>query len=150
MPNGRVHFKSNVISGILLVGGGLILRLEPEYIAAIGLGSIAGTLITPDYDLDKNMPKNVLTKLNPWKWMWYPYRKIAKHRGFISHSPILSTAIRVLYLVLWFAVGCLAAMFLGFDVWPLLNINQTQLIFWCFMLGAWMFQDLVHIFLDYF
>lgn len=150
MPGGKIHFKSNVVGGAVLLGMAAWGGADVSSLWAVTGGALAGTLVTPDYDLNKGMPRNILTMFPPWRWIWWPYRKLVKHRSWVSHGPLVGTAIRILYLLLWILVLGIAAAAMGFDSAPLLSLIPYDFLLLGLFLGAWTFQDLIHIFLDYF
>lgn len=67
-----------------------------EYGAIFVLAYLFGTfLLSPDMDLAKSEP---MANWGLLRWIWRPYANLFKHRG-ISHTPILGTLTRVLYLL---------------------------------------------------
>jgi uncharacterized metal-binding protein len=68
------------------------------------LGCFAGLFIDPDLDVDRitrserRMIKTV--GLAGWLWLilWWPYARVIPHRHPLSHWPVLSTALRLVYL----------------------------------------------------
>lgn len=129
--------------GALLVGGSILLFLPPEAQIPLALGAAAGSLITPDYDLNGKMPKNILTAFPPWRWFWWPYKKLVKHRSWVSHGILVGTAIRVLYIAipLHFILSLL-----GYD---LLSFVFDNYLFCVILFFTWALQDLAHIILDF-
>jgi len=109
VPSGKVHsIACLAVAGVsasatFLVGG------EWTQAVAMGAGAVSGILLSPDLDVDSGHIGDAIIR----KYFGlivekiidvivFPYRKICKHRGFLSHSPILSTLIRLLYLSIWF------------------------------------------------
>ena len=35
------------------------------------------------------------------QWLWWPYRRLVRHRGWLSHTPLLGSASRLLLLLGW-------------------------------------------------
>lgn len=77
--------------------------------ACLGAGALAGLLLTPDLDVQRGCKSHAFANrlgIGPlWRVYWWPYGKLASHRG-LSHAPLLGTAGRVLYfpwpwLILW-------------------------------------------------
>lgn len=75
-------------------------------------GAFCGVILTPDLDVDDGTisehfvrsVSNIAQKV--WWIYWYPYRRIMKHRSFLSHFPVVSTLIRVVYAFWWvYALG---------------------------------------------
>jgi uncharacterized metal-binding protein len=69
--------------------------------AAAGLGFLlGGLLLSPDLDT----PSRPTTRWGPLQLLWWPYRRLLRHRSLLSHSPLLGTAGRLMYL------ACLALL----------------------------------------
>ena len=76
------------------------------------IGCFAGIVIGPDNDLEALSTAEVIwvkipiigfTMMHFWSWFWYPYASVFRHRGS-SHSVLLGTAGRILYLLIWIPV----------------------------------------------
>ncbi|MEB3234772.1 MAG: metal-binding protein [Cyanobacteriota bacterium] len=68
-----------------------------------------GLLLSPDLDTRSNATR----RWGPLKLLWWPYRRLLSHRSLISHTPLIGSAGRLLYLA-GLAVGlCLLAGPLG-------------------------------------
>lgn len=90
--------------------------------AAWVVGSLYGILSTPDLDLLDSSGNYSLYTIREtfgyfspiiekaWTVVWYPYSKSINHRSWISHMPIISTLIRLLYM---FPLTALAWFFFG-------------------------------------
>jgi uncharacterized metal-binding protein len=77
---------------------------------AAGFG-FGGLMFGPDLDI-----KSVqLARWGIFRWIWYPYRRLLRHRSFFSHGPIVGTLLRLVYLGLWIAV--IGAFILGIAVY---------------------------------
>ena len=53
-----------------------------------------GLLLSPDLDT-RSRPSR---RWGPLQLLWWPYRKLLKHRSLFSHSPVLGTGGRLAYL----------------------------------------------------
>lgn len=63
----------------------------------------SGLMFGPDLDIYSHQYQR-------WgwlRWIWLPYRRSMRHRGFLSHGPVVGTIVRVVYLLSW--VGLLLA-----------------------------------------
>ena len=70
--------------------------------ASAGLSFLLGGLwLSPDLDTRSN-PSN---RWGPLRWLWWPYRRLLRHRSLISHSPLLGSAVRLAYLLGLIAAG---------------------------------------------
>lgn len=116
MSSGRVH---NTFTGLVAAG---LVATAPWWAyktGATGLwmipGAMAAILVNPDLDVDRGNQSHSLVEDfagRPfalfWRIYWWPYAKALPHRHFLSHGPVVSTAIRVGYvalslLPLWFS-----------------------------------------------
>jgi uncharacterized metal-binding protein len=107
MPSGVVHTRTTSVAAVALpvflwyVGQPLIA------ITSATLGCMTGLVISPDSDVDNGfIGFDTIRRFygNPvaiaWRVFWWPYAKIVKHRSFISHSFVIGTLIRLLYITL--------------------------------------------------
>ncbi len=153
---GTEHKIANVATGVFLTATTFLVFERVDLTVAAAVGSMIGTVITPDYDLDSHLPRSFMTRLPfislMWGFMWWPYQRSVKHRSWFSHSPFVSTVLRALYMFFWFTVCSLVLFLMGitsvwsFDalLWMYDNFQITLMVFVC-----WMFQDLVHLFQDF-
>ncbi len=61
---------------------------------------IGGLMFGPDLDIYS-------CQYQRWGWfkfIWLPYQKSLRHRSFLSHGPLIGTALRILYLAIWITV----------------------------------------------
>lgn len=68
-----------------------------------------GLLLSPDLDTRSNATR----RWGPLRLLWWPYRRLLSHRSLVSHTPLLGTAGRLLYLALLLAGLCLIGRPLG-------------------------------------
>jgi len=103
-------------------------------------------MLTPDLDVDSgNITYHYMRKYAGlpaefvWRCVWWIYGHVMPHRGFMSHGPVVSTIVRLLYLSLFIA-----------PVWYWLKLPIPRLTvsaeWW--LLGL-IFSDCGHIFLDF-
>lgn len=104
MPSGKRH---TIASAVVAVSSfGALFIYSPSAATYCAVGALAGILISPDADLCPNVTYHYVRKYAGlpawalWTVIWKPY-SFLPHRGFISHAPIVSTVIRLLYLWLW-------------------------------------------------
>lgn len=177
MASGSTHFTANVVTlGITT------LAVTPLYYfgitdlqqsGAIIIGSIAGIIITPDYDLEQVVyPMQFLSNVLTW---WIPNRRFrrsiyetlnktqeaiwsfysipVRHRSFLTHFPGLSTILRILYLVFillffWHGVSLFTPEIFNPVLISFGNFYlKYQSLIWLFILGM-SIQDFVHFALD--
>jgi len=120
MPSGWTH---GVITSVAAAGlyYGLTQAGYPSQIvyAAAG-GCMAGVLITPDLDVDNATRSHYIVLRRTgwigflvWRAIWLPYGLAIGHRSWVSHMPVISTLIRLLYLVMILALVSIGANALG-------------------------------------
>lgn len=110
MPNGATHSKATFICALTLPSTLYIASGSPEKAFMLFAGCAAGLLVTPDLDVDGGNYSAYILKVvggevasKVWVFLWSPYSKLMPHRSPWSHSPILSTAIRMLYVAVLMA-----------------------------------------------
>jgi uncharacterized metal-binding protein len=68
-------------------------------------GNLAGIMLTPDLDVDAgNFTDTIIRKVSSkaqwvWRRFWTPYAVLLPHRGKLSHFPVLSTLVRLGYIL---------------------------------------------------
>lgn len=133
MANGKDHLIVNSLIGITYVTS-FNNETNSSNFLYVCIGLFIGTLITPDYDLEIIVTKEMIKKVpiigKLWNAYWLPYAKNFTHRG-ISHDPIIGTLTRFLYGFWWIFF---------FD-----NI-QTDILF--YILTGWYIQDFSHYIMD--
>jgi len=104
--NGKAHATASLAASLptgLIVG----LALGPDVGLCAAGGCLLGIFVNPDLDqLTIERAEWKIIKWLPvagWGWLmlWDVYARICKHRGFLSHFPIVGTLGRVGYLELW-------------------------------------------------
>lgn len=153
--NGKAHLGMNL--AVLYANVTITyVCLPSDFLLPVLTGSIAGILITPDYDYEKNLPKSIVSEIpllgKIWDIIWYPYARFVKHRSFWSHSFLFSTALRMFYLFSFVILCLLVLAQVGVDI-PLYEFTQLifsdgVLQFLLITFVAWSLQDLSHLILD--
>lgn len=148
MASGKEHFESNkrlLIAGAVLIP---IFTVNPFYGLSWIIGCTLGMFIHPDWDVNHPTYPNAVIKKKfgsiVAKVYWFvqlPYAKLIPHRSWVSHSPILSTIIRMVYI----GIPLLPlAFFLPTDIIGVMLNEYTAVA-----IIAWMVTDLNHIRKDY-
>jgi len=86
----------------------VLLSLPLGLVVAWPLGLIAGVItaaaflvgglwLSPDLDTRSN----ALHRWGPLGGIWWPYRRLIRHRSIWSHGPLIGTASRLLLLLAW-------------------------------------------------
>ena len=107
MATGRCHDSTTLALTLplgLLVGLWQGPMLGVTAAAAFLLG---GLWLSPDLDTCSRPSR----RWGPLALLWWPYRHVVRHRGWLSHTPLLGTLTRLLYL------GALALMTLTIGHW---------------------------------
>jgi uncharacterized metal-binding protein len=63
---------------------------------AAGAFLVGGLWLSPDLDTRSRATQ----RWGPLGWLWWPYRRGLSHRSLFSHSPLIGTAGRLIYLAL--------------------------------------------------
>ena len=58
---------------------------------------VGGLWLSPDLDTRSN----ALHRWGPLGGIWWPYRRLIRHRSIWSHGPLIGTATRLLLLLAW-------------------------------------------------
>lgn len=129
MPDGLTHTKATLaVSGVVLTG--LVVANAPlPAVFAGAAGALSGVLLSPDLDVDDgyyglHVLRRTLGPFSSWLWrtIWSPYAKVMSHRSYLSHFPVLSTILRVVYLYFWYQAIVLTlnvGLFLASSPWHL-------------------------------
>jgi len=72
---------------------------------AAGAFLVGGLWLSPDLDTRSR----ATNRWGPLGWLWWPYRRGLSHRSLVSHSPVIGTAGRLLYLALALLLVALVA-----------------------------------------
>lgn len=144
MPGGKVHSGLTLATALGVVASFVIVRsgLDPYlYIA----GNLVGVLITPDLDVDAgNVSDTIIRKVSSpaqwiWRRFWTLYSLALPHRSTLSHFPILSTLIRIGYII-----AGINLLRLGWGVVAkIIGLNDTLSFIWFWNWSF--FWGLVHV-----
>ena len=107
-------------------------------------GNLTGVMLTPDHDVDGgNITDTFIRRVSPtaqviWRAFWTPYALLLPHRSKFSHFPVLSTFIRLGYILVAINLVNLVIRFLL----SFFGLVDTVFIFWW---NWWFFFGLVHV-----
>lgn len=94
MASGKEHDQSTMLWVTpFAIFIGFFLDLHGGLIAGATF-FLGGLWLSPDLDTNSLAIK----RWGILKNLWWPYQKIIPHRSFLSHSPLLGTALRLSYL----------------------------------------------------
>lgn len=149
MPDGRTHYNNWTISWVWIVVLVILVTAFQYYFVAIGIafGYFLGRWIDPDLDqLALTNAESRMMHEIPMLGMlfvasWFPYAYLARlvggHRSFWTHFPVVSTAIRIIYMAvvsfimlftLYSVVHVLSVMVDVSDIISLIPFNDIQSI----------------------
>lgn len=120
---GKIH---NTASALAAIPSGLAVGLTygPGPGVLTALGCLTGIAVGPDNDMltittyEWAIIKRTLGLGYIWLGYWGPYAAIFKHRSFWSHAPVISTAIRILYILpLLYILSAVLRQSLGHFMW---------------------------------
>jgi uncharacterized metal-binding protein len=94
LPFGALWWPWLGLAGVAVAGGSFLL---------------GGLLLSPDLDTRSNATR----RWGPLRLLWWPYRRLLSHRSMVSHTPLLGSAGRLLYLAALGMVLCLLGRPLG-------------------------------------
>jgi uncharacterized metal-binding protein len=110
MASGRAHDRATLLLALpfgLLWGPGL-------GVAGVAVASLAflvgGLWLSPDLDT----LSRATARWGPLRGLWWPYRRLLRHRSLFSHSPLIGTTGRLAYLL-----GALVLLRALAGAWPL-------------------------------
>lgn len=135
MSSGKDHTAATI--------GLAIIYTTVDY--TVGPWMLLGIFIQPDLDVDGGYIGNFyLLKYPPlyhaWRIYWWPYSKLVPHRSFWSHSPLIGTLLRILYLVGPFSI----LYYLSQNTWPNFGVA------WIPVVKALVLTDFLHFVMDYY
>ncbi len=109
MASGRQH---DCLTRRLALPFGLLWgpALGPTGVAvATGAFLLGGLWLSPDLDTRSNATR----RWGPLRLLWWPYRRLLSHRSLLSHSPLLGTGLRLLWVAVLVVAACAALQPLG-------------------------------------
>lgn len=126
MASGRSHDRA---TGLLAIPFGLLWwpALGPWGFAIAGLAFLVGGLwLSPDLDVLSRSSR----RWGPLGLLWWPYRRLLRHRSLLSHSPLLGSGLRLVWLLAWMLLLVFAMESIG-----LLSLRHVL------ELGQWLWQQ---------
>jgi len=142
MASGKAHTTATVIAAAA-VGAFVTANGNPEEGMRWSLGILAGALITPDLDVDNGcISHRIVNSLfgvivgAAWRTYWWFYGKVMPHRSLASHLPVLSTLLRMLYMIPMYKFLVSIGM-------PPLSHEELATLFWALVIS-----DTLHAFMD--
>jgi uncharacterized metal-binding protein len=113
MASGRNHDRSILLTTPIILAAAIASGHADAGLIATSAYYLSGMYLSPDLDLVSRPYKR-------WgflRWLWLPYQRlIPRHRHWLSHGPVIGSAVRLVYLAAWLS-----------PVWLLFpGLQQTQ------------------------
>src|ERR687893_2321518 len=116
MPSGRTHDAVTIIlaAPTFFAAWGLTGSLAMAFLAT-GAMLFGGFMFGPDLDIQSRQ----YTRWGVFRFLWFPYKVLFRHRSRWSHGIIFGTLIRVVYftlvltLITWATIYLRAAFLAG-------------------------------------
>lgn len=113
-----------------------LLQRGNEGIMGIATGAVIGILCGPDQDVDGgNIADYIIRRYTGvavemiWDALWKIYRKGMKHRGFLSHAPVISTVLRIAYLSAFYFLVATPLKWVA----SLVRVDWPLFLWWAFV-----------------
>ena len=124
MPSGRTHDRITLWSLPVVVGLSFGLVRSTHLTLFVSGGFLfSGLMFGPDLDINSRQ----FQRWGWFRWLWRPYQSSLNHRSFLSHGPLIGTALRTLYLLVWLIVIMILALtinqILGLE-WKILGLVE--------------------------
>lgn len=151
MSDGITHLRGTLALTPVAAGLGWVIGGNTSWVLWAAGGCLAGILLTPDLDqetistVEWKVLRLTLGLGHLWLAFWGPYSAVMPHRSFLSHGPIISTSLRVLYM--WAGFKLLGEVFLAVPDVPALRLLMLESWFQAAFLGLCL-SDLGHWVLD--
>ena len=122
MPSGSTHDRITLWSLPIVtsLSFGLVHSVHLTFFVSGGF-LFSGLMFGPDLDINSRQ----FQRWGWFRWLWRPYQKSLNHRSFLSHGPIIGTALRLLYLLNWLGI----LLVLGLVIDELLGLELSVLGF---------------------
>lgn len=107
MPSGRTHDRVTLWS-LPVVAALTFGQTRSGLLTLIISGGflLGGLMFGPDLDIYSRQYQ----RWGWFRWIWRPYQDSLRHRAFLSHGPLIGTALRMVYFGIWIAVFTILAL----------------------------------------
>ncbi|MEY3869364.1 MAG: hypothetical protein RLZZ338_3255 [Cyanobacteriota bacterium] len=107
MPSGRTHDRVTLWS-LPVVAALTFGQTRSGLLTLIISGGflLGGLMFGPDLDIYSRQYQ----RWGWFRWIWRPYQDSLRHRAFLSHGPLIGTALRMVYFGIWIAVFAILAL----------------------------------------
>ena len=98
MASGRNHDRAITVTTPVILAAAIASGYADVGIIATASYYLAGMYLSPDLDLTSRPFK----RWGLLRFIWLPYQRlIPRHRHWLSHGPVIGSAVRLLYLAAW-------------------------------------------------
>ena len=98
MASGKNHDRSILLTTPVILAAAIASGHAEVGLIATASYYLGGLYLSPDLDL-------VSRPFKRWgllRWLWLPYQRlIPRHRHWLSHGPVIGSAVRLVYLAAW-------------------------------------------------
>lgn len=106
MSSGKAHALASTALAPVLASVVLARNYNVTTAFCVGVGCLLGLWLSPDLDIDgitysETLLPGLIGVL--FRAYWWPYAKLIPHRHWLSHAPVISTTLRIIYAFWWFA-----------------------------------------------
>lgn len=136
MASGKAHTAAGLLVAAVI---GAVGSLQPDMriLAASAGTAFAAYMCSPDMDT-YSLP---FARWGLLRFVWSPYKRLVPHRSFWSHTPIIGTSLRVVYLLgLYYLLAC---FFIDLQVAANYVLNEHLPLACSFIIGMCI-ADFVH------
>ncbi|NES79777.1 MULTISPECIES: metal-binding protein [unclassified Okeania] len=125
MPSGSTHDRITLWSLPIVTSLSFgLIRSTHLTLFVSGSFLFSGLMFGPDLDINSRQ----FQRWGWFKWLWRPYQTSLNHRSFLSHGPIIGTALRLLYILTWLGMvvvfGLIIDELLGLE-WSILGFVES-------------------------
>lgn len=87
--------------------GDIGITTAPWAVALLVTGAylFSGLWLSNDLDIDSR----IYRRWGPFRWLWYPYQRLIRHRSWLSHGVAVGPLLRLVYLYVMLELALLAA-----------------------------------------
>lgn len=156
MSSGLWHNRATI--GATLLASGVSLIINPTITPFILIGGLLGVPLSPDVDqptLNRFEGQLLKSSFPLFKLFGYlhitlfaPYSRMFGHRSFWTHTPVIGTIGRLIYIGLF--IGTIRLLALPIDyvmlLWQQNELNYQYLLA---IIGMLILVDTIHWFMDY-
>lgn len=175
MSSGKVHATTTIVLATISLPILVWIAVKTGILVVFMIpGILLGILITPDLDIDNRIVSHRYMRNwlgRPigylWYYFWHSYSISFKHRSVWSHAPVISTLVRLTFilfppiivilrdqrmssvkLIAYLLLSTLMAVPLWGAIYLLIVVAQINIVSMLFLVLGLMLADLLHYIMD--